>query len=416
MDEKRIIEASKDGFTFRTADAMEAMTFLTERAAHTQVRVVDQMATIPVFPVDTRLDAASYTQHNVTDNTMTNVSGYSREEAFEECCRNVGLLLTTTKGYDSLLLRDTAELGLHDACEVQGRGWNHVRRNHAVHSDVCNGFLQTGSRKATLIEVFGKVTGIASSKYTYLPQEQLLQAFITAGAESNGKLNEFIYAHDLTTACIEFPSDEAKKYSVQRLGMDESQTTLRMYMATSDTRRSSAYVWFVLSDGNRMCSAIGTYQAHKGKSAIVRFSESCLSMFTALSQTVKELLDLENIALTHAESTIREVAKRLGISDKHTASVIREQKAKGISFENGWSAYDGYLFICGIIDLYQPKKQKGRHFGSDQLFENYVKTELKAKIGKQPWNELDSVEHFPPIELLPANSADELLPGQMSLI
>lgn len=413
-NEKRIIEASKDGFVFKTSDASEVLEFLSEREKHVKVSVVDTLSTIPVFPVDTRIDPEEFRKHNVSCNTMECDIGYSPEEAFEECCRNVGLIVTTTKGYDSLLLRDTAEAGLHDACEVKGSGWNNVRKNSAVHSDACNAFLSTNHRRTTLIEVYGRVTGIASSKYTYLPQDQLLQAFITAGAEGNGSLGEFIYTHGITYAYIDFPAEEARKYSLDLLGFDKSKTTLRMYMCTSDCRQSSAHVWFILTDGEKACSAVGAYQAHKGRSAIARFSESCMTMFEALNQSCQELQALEGITLQYPESTIRDVARRLGIADRHTVSVIRDAKKQGIDM-NGWTAYEGYLFLCGVIDSYQPKKKaKTSARGSLDLFNNYVKTEQKAKIAHHPWKEIDAEERYEPVELLPEKGKADALPGQMS--
>lgn len=414
-NEKRILEATKDGFVFKSSDANEVLDFLSERREHVKVRVVDALSTIPVFPVDTRIDPEEFRKHNVTCSTMGNDIGYSPEEAFEECCRNVGLIITSTKGYDSQLLRDTAEQGLHDACEVKGSGWNNVRKNSAVHSDVCNGFLSTGKRRITLIEVYGRITGIASSKYTYLPQDQLLQAFITAGAEGSGKLGEFIYTHGITYAYIDFPPEEAQKYSLDLLGFDQGKTKLRMYMCTSDCRQSSAHVWFILTDGDKACSAVGAYQAHKGRSAIARFSESCMTMFEALNQSCAELLALEQIPLQYPESTIRDVARRLGIADRHVVSVIRDSKTQGISM-NGWTAYEGYLFLCGVIDSYQPKKKKQTKSssGSADLFENYVKTEQKAKVSRQPWKEIDTEERYDPIDLAPSKGKTDVLPGQIS--
>ena len=416
-NEKRLLEASKDGFVFKSSDATEVLEFLSERQKHVKLRVVDSISTIPVFPVDTRLDPEEFRKHNVTCETMKDVDDFLPETAFEECAKNVGLIITTTKGYDSLLLRDTAEAGLHDACEVNGRGWNNVRRNAAVHSDACNAFLSTGKRRTTLIEVFGRVTGIASSKYVYLPQDQLLQAFITAGAECGGTLGEFVYTHGITYAYIDFPVEEAQKYSLDLLGFDKAKTTLRMYMCTSDCRQSSAHVWFELTDGDKACSAVGAYQAHKGRSAIAKFSEACMSMFEALSQSCTELLNLEQVPLQYPESTIRTVAKRLGIADSHVVSVIRDAKSQGINM-NGWTAYEGYLFLCGVIDSYQPKKKKSARrlaSGNVELFENYEKTEQKAKIARHPWKEIDTEERYEPVELLPEKGKKEdPLPGQMS--
>lgn len=417
MNEKRILEASKDSFVLKTSDPNEALEFLYDRKECTKVIVIDSLSIIPVAAVDTRIDPEQYRKYNITNNTMPDNIGYSQEQAFEENARNVGLIVTTTKGYNCLLLRATALDGVFDQTGTSGSGWNRAFvKSKILVSDAANALIQCNPGRYTLIEVFGRTTGIASSKYQYLPQEGLFQAFITAGARSNGKLGEFIYTHSITYAYIDFPAEEAKKYGVDVLNFDQNKTTLRMYMVTSDCRQSSAHVWFELTDGDKCCTAIGAYQAHKGKSAIAKFSESCFTMFEALTQSVTMLTNLKGIQLQYPESTIREVAHRMGVADKHISSVILEAKSQGITMQ-GWSAYEGYLFLCGAIDTYQPnrKGKKVQFFGNSELFAQYEKTEQKAKVIRQPWKDIDTEERYEPLVLQPKTGKTDVLPGQLSL-
>lgn len=418
MNEKKLMEAVSNRFTFSTNDAAEAMDFLEWRDANTSVLVTKDVTVKNVAPFDVRLMPDDYAVLHVVQHSIAEdeVQAYDSEKAFENSVADSKLLVTRGKGYERILLRPTAIPGLLGTTLVQGSGWGILQaKDSEAFANAINCFLEVRQRPVTLIEVWGSVTGFASERYVYLPQQELFRSFLAAATDRDGELVSFQYSHELTYAVAEFPPEQVRKYSLDKIGFDPGQASMRMYMSTSDCLQSSAHVWFVIEDGDKTVSATGVYAAHKGSSAISKFEDSCFEMHKALTEKVNRLADLDQYVLQYPESTLREVGKRMQIPDRITVKAIRDAIAEGIDFEQ-MTAFEGYLFVCRILDSLQVSKSKTRSFcGNEELIANYIKTEVKAKVADVRWQELDEEKRWPDIGFAAEDSLFVEAPNQISI-
>lgn len=415
--EELIRNARKDDFVFSSNNVTDVMWFLGVISDSTKVHVARKPKICRAKKGDVRLFPEEYKNLHVVQTTISdpNYTDASLETDYEECANNTGFLFSPDGGETNFLTRNTAFSGTCDGMRVTGRGLTDVyKMDIDKFIEMGNILLAArGESPITVIEVMGRATGIASGMYRHMDQKKLTQAFLVAAADKNGTLANFNYSHELTYAVAEFPPELVLTYAVDRLGFNPATAKMQMIMKNSVTRSSAARVMFIIRDGDKEISALGAYTAHKGNNAIEAFSEACLNMHPALKQTIDALLDLENIQLNNAESTIREVARRCGLSDRKMVEEIKSAKRAGIDFGN-MTAYQGYLFLNNVINDAQLSKSKVKGFsGNADLIASYVKTEIKARIALQHWGDIDQTLFYDEVTISPAQDVD---PRQISLL
>jgi hypothetical protein len=416
--EELIRNARKDGFIFTSNDVNDVMWLLGIISDSTTVHEVRNPKVTRAKKGDVRLFNEEYKALHIVQSTISdpNYSDDSLEADYEECANNTGLLISADGGETNYLTRDTAFGGICDITRVKGRGLTDLyRMDIDMFIQTVNNLLTARSGSpVTFIEVMGRTTGVASGMYRHMDQKKLLQSFLVAAADKNGSLVNFNYSHELTYAVAEFPPELVQTYAIDRLGFDPAKAKMQMVMKNSVTRSSAARVYFIIREGDKEISALGAYTAHKGNSAIEAFAEACLGMHAALTQTVDALLDLSNIKLNNAESTIREVARRCGLSDRKMVEEIKSAKRAGKIDFGAMTAYEGYLFLNNVINDAQLSKSKVKGFsGNTDLIASYVKTEIKARIAVQHWGDIDQTLFFDEVTVTPAQDVD---PRQISLL
>lgn len=415
MEKKELLVAArKDKFVFSSHDVDDAVWLLDEISNATKVHSVTSPKVTRCPKGDTRLFPGEFKKLNLKQETVSSAD-YNLETEFEDCAESTGLLISGDDGATNFLTRECAGAGINDATRVKGKGLSDLYqkdRDRYIQT-VNNLFWGRGDSPLTFIEVMGRVTGVASGIYRHLDQKQLLQSFLIAAAENDGELSNFNYSHELTYATAKFPSEKVKAYAVDRLGFDPNKSSMEMTMKNSVTRSSAARVYFTIKDGDKEIAALGAYTAHKGNSAVENFALACLGMTQALQQTVNDLLDLSALQLLRGESTVREVARRVGISEKKIVEEIKNAKRNGIDF-NSMSAYEGYLFLNRVIDDAPLSKSKTKGFsGNVDLIGSYIRSELKARVVVQRWSEIDQILYFDEVD---ASSASDVDPRQISLL
>lgn len=408
-------KAVKNDFIFTTDNAEDALLFLQERDRSTLVTLAKDITVTPIAPGDLRLfpkerEDLKVVSHSIPEDLLVD---YDADAAYEECARDTKLLISRAKGYERYLLRPQAIPGLLKTTLTGGPGWGILQdKDNTEFAHAINCFLEVRPRDMTLIEVWGAVTGIASDKYQYLSQYSLLEVLLLSAAASDAKLTKFMYSHEMTFATVEFPPEKVLAYSLDKLNFDPNKAKMLMHMRDSDNSNSAAVVWIEITDGTNTLATTGIYAVHKGASSIQKFAEACNSAPSAVKDTVDQVMALAAYKLQFGESTIREVGKRIGISDSVLVKEIKQAKVNGIRFDE-MTAYEGYLFLCGLIDSLKVNKSKTKSFcGNEELIESYIKTETKAKIITARWTDIDEERHYKDITNLNPSVAED--PNQVS--
>lgn len=422
MDEKKKVElinnARKDNFVFTSTNMDEVMELLGIISDGTKVHVVKDPRVRRAPKGDVRMMQEEYDALHVVQTTITDPSytAQSLEVDYEDSANNTGILLSGDNGETHFLTRSTCEQGIDDATRVKGRGLRDLKnKDMDLYIQTINNLLfARGESPVTIIEVMGRATGVASGLYSHMDQRKLLQSFLIAAADKNGWLQNFNYTHELTYAVAEFPPELVETYAVDRLGFDPKASKMYMVMKNSVTRASAARVYFIIKEGDREIVAIGVYTAHKGNNPESAFASACLDMNSAMSATVEAVCALMNIPLKNGESTIREVARRCGLSDRKMVEEIKAAKGTGkIDFGN-MTAFEGYLFLNNVINEAPLSKSQTKGFtGNVDLIASYVKAELKAKIALQHWGDIDQTLFFDEVTVSPTQDVD---PRQISLL
>lgn len=417
MNEKfDLMKAAKNDFVFITDNAEKALEFLKIRDESTLVTVERGITVTPCAPGDQRLFPGELESMNVVYRSIATelLKDYDPVQAYEECCRDTKLLISKNNGYERYLLRPQALKGLLSTTLTSGSGWLILQsKNNIDFANAINCFLEVRPREITLIEVWGAVTAVASDRYKALPQYELLNIMLRSVESAKGKLIKFIYSHEMTYATVEFPPEMVKRYSLDKLNFDVSKATMRMHMRTSDNLNSAATVWIEITDGEKTLVTTNVYVMHKGQSSLQKFLESCEQAPLAMKELTEHLLVLSNYKLQYGESTIREVGRRMSIPDSVMVKTIKEAKICGLAF-NQMTAYDGYLFVCQLINTLKVNKSKTKSFcGNEAMIENYIKTEAKAKVAMLRWMDIDQERHYKDITNLSSSTFED--PNQISL-
>lgn len=418
QERKEVLKAArKDNFVFSTTDVGNALWLLEEITKATKTYTVTEPKVTRCPKGDMRLFPKEFKELNLKQETISDPELNLETEA-EDCAESTGLLISGNDGTGNpfnLLTRGSSIAGINDAARSSGRGLSDLYQQNLDFYIGCVNYLLWGRRHTplTFIEVMGRVTSVVSSSYKHLNQDELLQFFLVAAAQNSGKLTNFNYSHELTYATVTFPSEKVETYSVDQLGFDPKTSSMQMHMKNSVTRNSAARVFFSIKDGDKELVAIGAYTAHFGNADVSKFSEACLGMNEALNQSIAELMALTKIQLTHAESSCREVAHRVGISDRRIVEEIKAAKRSGIDFDT-LSAYEAYLFLNRVIDNGPIAKSKTKGFsGNTELIDTYIRTETKAKVANQQWQEIDKVLYYDDVD---ASVPSDVDPRQISLL